>query len=50
MKESIENALSWIKSNAQRLGLTPLEAKVSNKNPQVKIIKSDEEREFDSKI
>ena len=50
MQESIGTALSWIKSNAQRLGLTPIEAKDRPGKAQVKVIKGDEERENEAKL
>lgn len=50
MQESIGTALSWIKSNASRLGLTPIEAKVRQRSPEVKVIRGDEEREHEAKL
>lgn len=50
MKESIGTALSWIKTNAQRLGLTPFSAKSRSAEAEVKVIKSDEEKATEVKL
>jgi len=51
MKESISTALSWIKTNAQRLGLTPYSKNAgSAAGGEVRVTNSDEEKSLEYKL
>ena len=51
MKESVGTALSWIKANAQRLGLTPYSKNAgSAAGGEVRVTKADEERSLEYKL